>query len=552
MVDRAEPQPARGGAYDAGGTARDAHRGGGNIVTVSSVNAFLPDPLVIDYSAAKAALTNFCKALSKEFGPSGIRVNTVSPGPVATDLWLGADGVAATVARAGGDAADSVADQAAAESVDRPIHPAGRDRRSGADAGERSGRQRHRSRLRDRRRPHQDVVGLRSLMAFEAAAAGHLRLSEAPVAGWCWPPCSAPAWPCSTRPSSTSRCPRIGEDLDAEPRRPAVDAQRLHADAGVVHPARRLAGGPVRPPPDLHRRHDLVRAGLGAVRRSRRTWRCWSPPGCCRASAARCSPRAAWPSSRRRSRRDDRARAIGAWSGLGGVAGAAGPFLGGWLVDGLGWRLDLPGQPAARGCWWSWSRRGTCRSPRDPTPRPQLDLRRRGARRARPGRADVRARSPAGSAGSTRWSWAPARSGCCALVGFVLVERRSRHPLVPPGCSRPGSSLRQPGHVRWSTARSAACSSCWCCTCRWSPGSPAAGRHRRCCRSPLLMLALSSRPGALAARIGPRLPMTAGPLVAAAGMLLMLRIGRDAVVPDRRAAGGAGLRPRADRCWSRR
>src|SRR5215813_3374769 len=44
-------------------------RGTGAIVTVSSVNAFLPDPLVIDYSSAKAALTNFCKSLSKEVGP---------------------------------------------------------------------------------------------------------------------------------------------------------------------------------------------------------------------------------------------------------------------------------------------------------------------------------------------------------------------------------------------------------------------------------------------------------------------------------------------------
>ena len=56
-------------------------RGGGAIVTISSVNAFLPDPLVIDYSAAKAALANFSKSLSKEVGPHGIRVNTVSPGP---------------------------------------------------------------------------------------------------------------------------------------------------------------------------------------------------------------------------------------------------------------------------------------------------------------------------------------------------------------------------------------------------------------------------------------------------------------------------------------
>ncbi len=67
---------------------------------MSSVNAFLPDPAVIDYSAAKGALTDFCKSLSKEFGPRGVRVNTVSPGLIETDLWLGDDGVAATVARA--------------------------------------------------------------------------------------------------------------------------------------------------------------------------------------------------------------------------------------------------------------------------------------------------------------------------------------------------------------------------------------------------------------------------------------------------------------------
>src|SRR3954468_23586205 len=45
-------------------------------------------------------------------------------------------------------------------------------------------------------------------------------------------------------------------------------------------------------------------------------------------------------------RHDDRARAIGAWSGLGGLAAAIGPFAGGWLVQGPGWRwvflLNLP------------------------------------------------------------------------------------------------------------------------------------------------------------------------------------------------------------------
>ena len=98
--------------------------GRGSVVTVSSVNAFLPDPLVIDYSAAKAALTNFSKSLSKEVGPAGVRVNTVSPGPVATDLWLGATGVAATVAgTTGGTAADVAADAAAGSVTGRFTQP---------------------------------------------------------------------------------------------------------------------------------------------------------------------------------------------------------------------------------------------------------------------------------------------------------------------------------------------------------------------------------------------------------------------------------------------
>lgn len=92
-------------------------RGRGTIVTVNSVNAKLPDPLVIDYSAAKAALANFSKSLSKEVAPHGVRVNTVSPGPVATGLWLGAGGVAAAVAQAGGPNPEEVARGAAAQAA---------------------------------------------------------------------------------------------------------------------------------------------------------------------------------------------------------------------------------------------------------------------------------------------------------------------------------------------------------------------------------------------------------------------------------------------------
>jgi NAD(P)-dependent dehydrogenase (short-subunit alcohol dehydrogenase family) len=98
--------------------------GRGRIVNTCSVNAFLPDPVVIDYSAAKAALANFSKSLSKEVGPRGIRVNTVSPGPVSTGLWLGAQGMAATVAEAqGGDAQEVAKQQAEQASTGRFTEP---------------------------------------------------------------------------------------------------------------------------------------------------------------------------------------------------------------------------------------------------------------------------------------------------------------------------------------------------------------------------------------------------------------------------------------------
>ncbi|MFD4409336.1 SDR family NAD(P)-dependent oxidoreductase [Streptomyces sp. NPDC058476] len=91
--------------------------GRGSVVTIASVNATLPDPLVIDYSASKAALVAFSKALSKEVGPQGIRVNTVSPGPVETELWLGGGGVAETVSAAAGITPEEVVAGAAGATV---------------------------------------------------------------------------------------------------------------------------------------------------------------------------------------------------------------------------------------------------------------------------------------------------------------------------------------------------------------------------------------------------------------------------------------------------
>ena len=74
----------------------------GAIVNVSSNSARIPHSGPIAYTTAKAALTAFGKALAEEFGPQGVRVNTVSPGAVRTALWESPDGYGAGLAKAMG------------------------------------------------------------------------------------------------------------------------------------------------------------------------------------------------------------------------------------------------------------------------------------------------------------------------------------------------------------------------------------------------------------------------------------------------------------------
>jgi NAD(P)-dependent dehydrogenase (short-subunit alcohol dehydrogenase family) len=72
----------------------------GAIVNVSSTGALVPASGPVGYSEAKAALTALSKRLSEEFGPRGVRVNTVSPGVVGSRLWRGPDGIGAQFAAA--------------------------------------------------------------------------------------------------------------------------------------------------------------------------------------------------------------------------------------------------------------------------------------------------------------------------------------------------------------------------------------------------------------------------------------------------------------------
>ncbi|HEY0813776.1 MAG TPA: SDR family oxidoreductase, partial [Pseudonocardia sp.] len=74
----------------------------GAVVNISSINSRVPATGPVGYSEAKAALTAFGKRLSEEFGPQGVRVNTVSPGVVGSSLWRDPDGFGALVAAANG------------------------------------------------------------------------------------------------------------------------------------------------------------------------------------------------------------------------------------------------------------------------------------------------------------------------------------------------------------------------------------------------------------------------------------------------------------------
>ena len=70
-------------------------RRGGSIVNVSSTSAKRPSATMPDYSVMKAAMLSFSRLVADVHAADGIRCNAVTPGPTATDAWLGEGGLAA-------------------------------------------------------------------------------------------------------------------------------------------------------------------------------------------------------------------------------------------------------------------------------------------------------------------------------------------------------------------------------------------------------------------------------------------------------------------------
>jgi EmrB/QacA subfamily drug resistance transporter len=217
----------------------------------------------------------------------------------------------------------------------------------------------------------------------------------------------------------------------------------------------------------------------------------------------------------------DRARAIGAWSGLGGVATAIGPLLGGYLVQAVSWRaiflINLP-----IGLFVVTMAARHVPETRDPTASGRLDI--LGAALAALGLAGTTYALIEGPGGVSPLIVLIAAGGVAALVAFLVVERRSANPMMPLGLfsSRQFSAANLVTFVVYAALGGVFFLLVAFLQISLGYSPIAAGAATLPVTA--LMLMFSARSGALAQRIGPRLPLTVGPLVIAAGLLLMLRI----------------------------
>ena len=225
----------------------------------------------------------------------------------------------------------------------------------------------------------------------------------------------------------------------------------------------------------------------------------------------------------------DRARAVGAWSGLGGIAAAVGPFIGGLLVE-VSWRLVFLINLPLCVVVVVVALRHVPESA-DPDASPRVDV--AGAVLGALGLAGVTyALVAAGERGASTGVLASGLAGVAGLIGFGLVERRSAHPMLPLGifASRQFSAANAVTFAVYAALGGVFFLLVVHLQVVAGYSPLAAGTSLL--PVTVLMLVLSARAGALAARTGPRLPMTVGPLLCAAGVLLMRRIdtGADYVV----------------------
>jgi EmrB/QacA subfamily drug resistance transporter len=217
----------------------------------------------------------------------------------------------------------------------------------------------------------------------------------------------------------------------------------------------------------------------------------------------------------------DRGRAVGAWSGLSGVAAAVGPFVGGWLIGAGSWRLIfLINVPLALAVVAIAIRHVP--ESRDPAAGRAIDV--PGAVLTAIGLAGVTwALIEAGERGATTWVLSAGLVGLASLAGFVALERRVRDPMLPLDIfdSKQFAGANLVTFVVYASLGVMF----FLLVVHLQQVLGYSPLQAGVATLPVtaLMLILSARAGSLADRIGPRLPMTLGPLIIAVGLALLSR-----------------------------
>ena len=225
---------------------------------------------------------------------------------------------------------------------------------------------------------------------------------------------------------------------------------------------------------------------------------------------------------------DDRGKAIGLWSGLAGVSTALGPFLGGWLIDSFSWRwaflINVPLALVAVLATLKWVPES-----RDPGMVKHFDA--LGAVLCAVGLGGITyalIEAPARGYGSVAVIGA-ALVGVAAAVAFVLVERRLGRRGDGAAVAVPQPDVHRAQHLHAGRVRRAERPGFFFAVQLQNvAGYSALATGLATLPFTILMLLLSARSGALAARIGPRIQLTVGPILAAVGLLLLRGVGANA------------------------
>jgi EmrB/QacA subfamily drug resistance transporter len=227
---------------------------------------------------------------------------------------------------------------------------------------------------------------------------------------------------------------------------------------------------------------------------------------------------------------NDRARAIGAWSGLSGAASAIAPFLGGWLLQIGSWRWVFLINPPFAVVVILVALRHMPES-RDEQATGRIDV--GGAVLGVLGLGGVTAAiiAAADHGPGAAVVYAPAVAGVVALVAFVLVERRETHPMLPLSLFRSRQFSAANAVTFLLYAANGGSLLLVVIALQTVAGFSALAAGTALLPITVVMLLLAARFGALAQRIGPRLPMTIGPLIVGVGLALISRLSQHSDYP---------------------